>query len=68
MRTYHPKSWSQSARELADRIAWNVEEGYCSMKSGREFFSNSYRHPLIRHRAAKRFGRRRRANKIHVAG
>ena len=65
MRTYHPESWSVQARELADRIYNQLGEGEnkYSLKEAENFFSNSYRHPLIRQRAAKRFGRLVRRNK-----
>lgn len=65
MRTWHPDSWSKQARELADRIYNQLGEGEdkYSLKEAENFFSNSYRHPLIRQRAAKRFGRLIRRNK-----
>ena len=65
MRNYHPKSWSAQARELTDRIYNQLGEGEnkYSLKEAENFFSNSYRHPLIRQRAAKRFGRLVRRNK-----
>lgn len=70
MRTYHPQSWSQQAREMADNMFNNViyytythpEKWPDVMKqtpeqAAIEFFQTSYRHPLIRERAAGRFGR-----------
>ena len=67
-RTYHPKSWSQQARSMADVIFeqviyfnyihpenWEHEES--PEKWATEFFQASYRHPLIRSRAAGRYGR-----------
>lgn len=65
MRTYHPESWSVQARKLADKIYNQLGEGECkySLKEAENFFSNSYRPPLIRQRAVKRFGRLVRRNK-----
>lgn len=57
MRTWHPKSWSAQARELADRfLMWEDKED--ALKS----LENSYRHPLIRQRAIKRFIRKIKKN------
>ena len=58
-RTYHPKSWSKQARNLADRfLEWDdLDDAYRSLR-------NSYRHPRIRLRALKRFGRIRRHKHI----
>ena len=61
---YHPRSWSVQARELADRIAFNVNHGYLSIQEASHWFSNSYRHPMIKNRAAKRFGRLVRTGKV----
>lgn len=65
MRAYRPKSWSAQAREMADR------QIYYTLKSGNpvyslRFFSNSYRADIIRHRAAKRFGRAMRKYGIDI--
>lgn len=77
MRTYHPKSWSQQARIMADNqfedwrdaIDGTTERLYPdpenekwinddkSEKNHVTYFHHSFRHPLIRRRAAKRFGR-----------
>jgi hypothetical protein len=62
---YHPESWSEQAREMSNRIAANVNSGAWTIKEGCEFFQHSYRHPLIRNRAAKRFGRLVREGKVH---
>ena len=64
MYTYHPKSWSQQARALSDAKIESVKSGWCTIEKAREFFRNSYRHPLIRLRAAKRFERWVRAGKV----
>ena len=61
MRTYHPDSWSKQARRLSDRIIENVKYGDWTYEEGARFFNTSYRHSLIRGRAAKRYGRWRRA-------
>ena len=57
MKKYRPKSWSEQAREMADNQIYQVLEKECSIAYSLRFFSNSYRAPIIRHRAAKRFGR-----------
>lgn len=64
MRSYHPESWSMQARKMCDNQIEMVEAGYATIDEAIHFFSTSYRHPLIRHRAAKRFGRMLRAGKI----
>ncbi len=68
MRTYHPASWSQRAREMANvqfrqviyytyihPEKWTLER--TPEETAIELFNTSYRHSLIRERAAKRFGR-----------
>lgn len=65
MKTYHPKSWSQQAREMADKqVRQTLEDGDPTYSLW--FFSHSYRHPLIRRRAAKRFGREMRKRGIDI--
>ncbi len=64
MRSYHPESWSAQARKMCDNQIEMVEAGYCTIDEAIHFFSTSYRHSLIRHRAAKRFGRMLKAGKI----
>ena len=66
MKTYRPKSWSAQAREMADK---QIRQ---TLKSGNpvyslRFFSHSYRADIIRHRAAKRFGRAMRKYGIDIA-
>jgi hypothetical protein len=52
MRAYRPKSYSQQAKELANCVYKTYKE------TGIKFdFSESYKHPLIRQRAAKMFGK-----------
>lgn len=65
MYTYHPKSWSQQAREMSYQAIESIEAGWNTIETTRKYFSNSYRHPLIRNRAAKHFGRMVRAGKVH---
>lgn len=53
-KNWHPKSWSQQARELGDIFFYNwenKEEAIATLK-------NSYRAPIIRYRAIKRFARK----------
>jgi hypothetical protein len=67
-RTYHPESWSQQARAIADSIfnqviyyTYEYPERWTDKdtpeKWATEFFQTYYRHPLIRQRAAARYGR-----------
>jgi len=79
MKTYHPKSWSQQAREKGNSVyrAWiakneplevfNMETGEYETIYGEQAamwqLNNSYRHPLIVNRAAKRVGRLARKHK-----
>lgn len=62
---YKPQSWSQQAREMSDMIIQQVNSGWRTIADAHKFFQNSYRHPLIRGRAAKRFGRKLREGKVH---
>lgn len=62
---YRPKSWSQQAREMADKRIQYVNLGVESINQAIYFFNISYRHSRIRIRAAKRFGRAVRAGKVH---
>ena len=56
MKKYRPKSWSEQARKMADNeIRITLESG--NPVWSLRFFSNSCQPDIIRHRAAKRFGR-----------
>ena len=65
MRTYHPDSWSRQARDMSNWKIWSVNHGWDTIEGAVRFFGTSYRHPLIRNRAAKHFGRQVRARKVH---
>lgn len=65
MRTYHPKSWSQQAREMCDKQIKQINSGWQTIDGAVKFFSQSYRAEIIRNRAAKRFGRMVRAGRAH---
>ena len=53
MNTYHPKSWSEQARELADKFfEWEDKDAAIIA------LKNSYRAPIIKLRAIKRFKRK----------
>ena len=65
MRIYHPDSWSQQAREMSNKKIWSVNNGWETIEGAIKFFSTSYRHSLIRNRAAKHFGRQVRTGKVH---
>ena len=58
MRNWHPKGWSEQARELADRQVEYVVYGNKTIKEGLHFFSISYRADIIKYRAEKRFIRK----------
>ena len=65
MKTWHPESWSKQARNMSNGIIESVNIGYETIEGAIGFFSRSYRAPLIRYRAAKRFGRQVREGKVH---
>lgn len=53
-RTYHPDSYSKQARKLADNfLQWE------DLDDALKCLCNSYRCPMIRYRAIKRFVRKR---------
>ena len=58
MRNWHPKGWSEQARELADKQVEYVVYGDKTIKEVLHFFSISYRADIIKHRAEKRFIRK----------
>lgn len=64
MRNYYPQSWSQQARNMSNSEIQSINAGWSTIRGTLRFFSNSYRHPLIRQRAAKHFGRKRREGKV----
>ena len=65
MRAWRPWSWSEQARAMGDRTIGYVNDGSMCIEQVERFFRNSYRHPRIVLRAAKRFGRAVRAGKVH---
>lgn len=81
-RTYHPRSWSQQAREKANALyrwikiekpilSYRDEEGEFHYNvSSDEYaayeFYMSYRCDMIRYRAAKRFGRLMRKKSVAI--
>ena len=65
MKTWHPESWSKQARNMSNDIIESINVGYETIEGAISFFSRSYRAPLIRYRAAKRFGRKVREGKVH---
>ena len=58
MRNWHPKGWSEQARELADRQIEYVVYRDKTIKEVLHFFSISYRADIIKYRAEKRFIRK----------
>lgn len=64
-RTYHAKSWNTQAKEMCDAQIKQINSGWQTIDRAIHFFSISYRPPIVRYRAAKRFGKMLRAGKIH---
>lgn len=58
MRSYRPASWSTQARLMCDKQLYYIAKGTKTIEEGAETIRNSYRHPLIKQRAIKRFGRK----------
>ena len=58
MRKWHPKGWSEQARELADKQIEYVIYRDKTIKEVLHFFSISYRADIIKYRAEKRFIRK----------
>ena len=65
MRAYHPKSWSQQAREMGDNVIANVNSGMWCFEQASRFFFLSLKHPLVKQRAAARFHRAVKNGKVH---
>ena len=63
MKTWRPASWSQQAREMCDKQVKMINAGYGLIEDVLHLFSTSYCAPIIRGRAAKRFGRLLKAGK-----
>ena len=57
MKAFHPHSWSESARVMADHIIYYFERGDMTAEELKKFFGNSLLEPLIRQRGAKRICR-----------
>ena len=69
MRAWRPRSWSEQARAMGDRMIGYVNGGSMCIEQVERFFRNSYRHPRIVLRAAKRFGRAVRLGKaVEIPG
>lgn len=64
MKKWRPLSWSQQARRMCDLQVTYVNNGNALIEDALLLFSTSYRAPIIRDRAAKRFGRLMRAGKV----
>ena len=58
MRTYRPPSYSQQARKLCDKQILYIKSNLTTIKEAREILFNTYRSPLVKQRAIKRFGRK----------
>lgn len=58
-RTYHPHSWSEQARRIANNL-YNLESYYFNEFKGqelREAVNDSYHNPIVINRVAKRLHR-----------
>lgn len=64
MKKWRPASWSQQARRMCDLQVAYVNSGNALIEDALLLFSTSYHAPIIRGRAAKRFGRLLRAGKV----
>ena len=65
MRTWHPASYSEQARELCDKWVEGVNEGWLLLDEVLYKVRASYRQPLVKERAWRRFNRLVRAGKVH---
>ena len=65
MKNYHSESWSQQARSMSNMIINHINQGSWPIERGIAFCRGSYRHFLIRYRAAKRLGCMVRNGKVH---
>ena len=65
MKNWHPASYSQQARELCATQIRQINAGKQTIEGANHFFANSYRHPLVRRRAAKRLGMKIRQGLVH---
>ena len=58
MRSYRPASYSQQARKLCDKQILYIKSGLTTIEEAEEILFNTYRSPLVKQRAIKRFGRK----------
>ena len=64
MRTWHPASYSEQAREMSNNWIEAVNEGYLLIDEVLYKVRVSYRQPLVKERAYRRFLRYVRAGKV----
>lgn len=64
MRSWYPPSWSEQAREMCDKQVDYIDAGMTTIDNAFYLFSISYRAPIIRLRAAKRFARLLKQGKV----
>lgn len=60
----HTISWSDRAREIADMQAEYVNSGWATISDVIKLLNNLEENPLIKNKAAKRFGKLVRAGKV----
>ena len=58
MKTYRPTSYSQQARKLCDKQILYIKSNLTTIEEAEEILFNTYRSPLVKQRAIKRFGRK----------
>ena len=64
MKSWYPPSWSEQARKMCDRQVAYVNAEMTTIENAFYLFSVSYRSPIIRYRAAKRFARLLKQDKV----
>lgn len=64
MKSWYPQSWSEQARKMCDKQVAYVNVGMTTIDNAFYLFSISYRAPIIRLRAAKRFARLLKQGKV----
>ena len=55
MRRYKPASYSQQARKLCDKQILYIKSNLTTIKEAKEILFNTYRSPIVKQRAIKRF-------------
>lgn len=64
MKVKKTKSWSELAREMCNKQIEQIKVGHALVSDAEYLFSNSLRYKTIVYRAAKRFGKLKKAGLI----